>query len=121
MTLGFLLTVPNLAQRRSAEGSSSSDNIGQRAIVAAQRQDLRAGVIPLELPNVGWRSAAKAIDRLILIADDPDIGALARQQLEQHAAGAVDVLKLIDQNLLIALLYLGQRRRRLPEKAHGQQ
>src|SRR5579885_1773297 len=98
-----------LAQSHFTEGARRRDNIGERAIVAAERQDLGAGVILVKLSDIGGGCTAKAIDSLILIAHHPDIGPLASQQLEQHTAGTVHVLKFIDQYLLVALAEFGQR------------
>src|ERR1051326_4912673 len=82
--------------------------IRTRAVIAAQRQHRSARKIGGELIDIGWRSSPKSTDCLIFISHYPDIARLACQLTQQHTAGTVDILKLIDQNMLIELLLLLQ-------------
>ena len=90
----------------SAIGSSASrgddlrgsgDDGAARAVVAPERDRRRARIIAAEALEAGGIGAAKAVDRLMRIADGAEIAGRRRRELrEQPVLPRIDVLELID-------------------------
>ena len=57
-----------------------------------------AGEVALEVQDVVDVGAAKAVDRLVVIADHAHVSLLAGEQLEQPVLGMVRVLVLVDED-----------------------
>ena len=72
-------------------------------------QDARAGKILGEAQDVADVGAAPAVDGLILVADDAEIGLGAGQQAQQIVLHAVGVLIFVDVQIAEALLPGGAR------------
>ena len=138
---GFLLAVPDrrdadlvaffadVGLERLAEADfvvgdevgGGAEDVGGRAVVALELDDLGAGKILLEAEDVVDLGAAPAVDRLVVVADDADIGfarGLAlREEAQPEVLGDVAVLVLVDEDVAEAAVVLGEDLRVLAEEA----
>ncbi len=90
---------------RDREAGEAGDDLRHRAIVSLQAAALAAGEVLLsEAGHVERRRAAKAVDRLLGVADHPEIVAIRRKRRQQADAAAVHVLILVDQDVVILRL-----------------
>jgi hypothetical protein len=55
------------------------------------------------------RRAGKAVDRLVVVADDADVVALAEPEVEQRLLQQVDVLVLVDRERPVAVAEVSAR------------
>ena len=83
-------------------------DMGGRAVVFLQTDDLCAGEILLKAQDVANLGSAPAIDRLIIIPHDADVGMARRQKPEPQILGDVGVLVLIHKDEAEPALILGQ-------------
>jgi hypothetical protein len=101
------------------------EDVGGRAVIALQLDDLGARKILLEAQDVVHLGAAPAIDRLVVIADHAEVGLRRRLALRQQAQPqilrCVAVLVLVDQQVLEAPMILGEHVRLLPEQLDAEQ
>src|SRR5690348_5685454 len=97
---GLLLWLQPLTAKRLGQ----RHQIGPRAIVTAEWQDFCAGKILRELADIGGRSATEAIDSLVSISHHPDPLLLTSQFAQQDSTGAIDILELVNEDMLIFLL-----------------
>ena len=70
----------------------------------AQRDDRRAGArrrreLAREVEDAAHVGAAEAVDRLVGVADDDQVAAVAGQRLEQRDLAGVGVLVLVDEDV----------------------
>ena len=61
--------------------------------------DVRVWVVLLEIKDVADVRTAKAIDRLIVVADHRDVAVLRGEEVHEHVLGPVRVLVLVDQHV----------------------
>ena len=111
-----LLAVLALGPERLAEpplvagdeaGSGGQDMPGG-AVVALQPDHLGAGKVLLEAQDVADLGPAPAVDRLVVVADAADAVMRLRQQPEPEILRDVGVLILVHQQVLEALLIVGE-------------
>ena len=85
----------------------------RRAVVLLQLDDRGAGEVLLEVEDVVDVGSAKAVDRLVVVADDADVAALAGKQLKQPVLRVVGVLVLVDEDPAelppVALQHVGEQ------------
>ena len=106
---------------RDREAGKAGDDLRHRAIVALQPAALAAGKVLLPKPgHVEGRRTSKPIDRLLGVADHPEIAAIGPQRVQQAHAAAVHVLILIDQDVIILRLQRCADRRIFLEQLHRQ-
>ena len=79
-----------------------------RAIILLQADDLGVGIILLEIEDVLDVRAAPGVDGLVGIADHADVAMPHRQRVGEDVLGVIGVLIFVDQDVLEALLQLGQ-------------
>ena len=89
------------------------------AVVLVEHDRGEVGERVLELGDVADVGAAKAVDRLRLVADDGDLAAVLGQQDGELVLGQVGVLVLVDQDVLEALLVAAQHVGVLAEQLDG--
>ena len=87
----FLLARVDHLRRGGDDGAAG-------AIVAGEPHDLGVWMIALEPVEARRIGAAKAVDRLVGVADDADVAAGRRQQREQPILLLVDVLEFVDRD-----------------------
>ena len=92
--LGFALEVPG--DQRIGRG----ENVSCRAVVLFQQDDLRSGVVLLEVQDVVDIRAAPVIDRLVGVAGDAQVSMALRQQRADLVLYRVGVLVFVDENVL---------------------
>ena len=98
------------------------ENIGVRAVVLLQLDDVLNVKIAQQLLHVADIRAAKRIDRLVVVAHRKQRVVLSRQQLQPTVLQRVGVLELVHQNVLETLLVmLAQRRIALQQFVAAQQ
>ena len=85
------------------------ENFLARAVVLLDAQDARAGKILGKAQDVADIGAAPAVDGLVFVADDAEIGIFAGQQPQQVVLHAVGVLIFVHVNVAEALLPGGAR------------
>jgi hypothetical protein len=73
------------------------------AVVPLQQDDAGLRIVLAKAGHVAIVGAAKAIDRLVLVAHDKEVGPAAGQELDQLVLGHVGVLPLVDEDKGIAL------------------
>ena len=73
-------------------------------IVLFELDDLRVGVVALEVEDVADIGATPAEDGLVVVAYDRQVLLEAREVPKQHVLGAVRVLVLVDEDVLVAVL-----------------
>ena len=61
--------------------------------------DVRVWIVLLEIEDVADVRTAKAIDRLIVVADHRDVAVLRGEEVHEHVLGPVRVLVLVDQHV----------------------
>ena len=76
------------------------------AIVFFELEDLRALEVFFEAQDHAVIAAAPRVDRLIVVADDRDVVVLGGEQRDEAVLRDIDVLILVDQHVLEALLVL---------------
>ena len=76
------------------------------AIVLFELEDLRALEVFLEAQDHAVIAAAPGVDRLIVVADDRNVAVVGGQQRHEAILRDIDVLILVDQHVLEALLVL---------------
>ena len=69
------------------------------AIVLFEQNDLRVGVIVLEVANIAHIGAAKGVHALIIVANDEDVALLGRELLQQRILHLVGILILVGQEV----------------------
>jgi hypothetical protein len=72
-----------------------------RAVVGLEPDHLRVRISLLEVADVLARSAAEAVDRLVVVADHDDVSPAFDQQPEQLVLRQVRVLVLVDEHGLV--------------------
>ena len=88
--LGALGVVADDAVRRVEDGLA-------RSVVLLEMHDVRVWIVLLEIEDVADVRTAKAIDRLIVVADHRDVAVLRGEEVNEHVLGPVRVLVLVDQ------------------------
>lgn len=89
-------------------GGDGVDEGRRRAVVALQREPHPTGEVLFEVREVARFGAAKSVDRLARVPDGPQVRAARHQLAQQHRAGAVHILILVDEDVPYAA---AQRRR----------
>ena len=84
------------------EGGKDVNDFLPRPIVDAQLGDLRSGEIRRELGHVGGRCAAKTVDGLPCIADDPEVPPVTYKGFEKAYGRAVDILVLVHEHMFVS-------------------
>ena len=74
-----------------------------RAVARPQLDDLRSGVLALEVGQVLGAAATRAADRLVVVARGQHVAVLVAQQPQQRALGEAQLLELVDQYVPEAL------------------
>ena len=74
------------------------------AIVAFQAYDVNVGIIVLEFENVVQIAHPPAVDRLVRVAGDGQIGIFYRQRPGDGVLGEIGVLIFIDEDVAIAVV-----------------
>ena len=92
--------------RAPAASSGSSPRAGTPAPGRAQREQVLGG------------GAGEAVDRLVVVADDAEVVAVAEPVLEQRLLEQVHVLVLVDGERAVAGAELGDRAARRSRRAH---
>ncbi len=85
---------------RDDGGGAFEDDLGG-AVVLLEADGAGFGKIFFELEDVANVGAAPGVDGLVFIADDADVAVLA-EQLHELVLGAVGVLVLVDEDVLVA-------------------
>ena len=93
------------------QAGGGGEDVGGRAVILLEADDLRAREILLEAQDVGDLGAAPGIDRLVVVADAADVLALLREQAEPEILGLVGVLIFVDEDVFEALLIDARARR----------
>ncbi len=88
------------------------------AVVLLQQDGPRCGEVAVEVLDVAIIRAAPLIDRLVGIADGKDAVRIPGQLPQEAILRGVGVLELIDEDMLVAALILGQHVRPLVEQQH---
>ena len=108
-----------------ARGVARHDRVGGvedelgRAVVALELDDRGLGPVALEVEDVAQVGAAPRVDRLVVVADDREVAALARERLDPQVLRPVRVLVFVDVEVVPAILVAGEDVGRLLEQAHG--
>ena len=103
-----------------ARGVARHDGVGRvedelgRAVVALQLDDRRLRPVALEVEDVAQVGAAPRVDRLVVVADDRQVAALAGERLDPQVLRTVRVLVLVDVEVAPALLVAAPGRRGPP-------
>ena len=97
----------------------SQDPVG-RPVVLLERDDPRAGEVPLELHDVADVRSAKRVDRLVRISHCAHVSVLPAEELEQSVLGVVRVLVLVDEDVTECLPPLRERVREAFERLDGE-
>ena len=85
-------------------------NVGMRAVVLLQPDQLRAGIVALEGGHVAHVGATEGVDGLVVVAHSEQRGPTAGQQRQPAVLQVVGVLELVDEDVPEALLVvLAQR------------
>src|SRR2546429_420701 len=93
-------------------------NRRQRTVVDRQCFSASVRKVLEEVSNLRGGRSAPTVDRLPRVADDPQTFAAVRQESEQHAARAVDILVLVNQHVTVLRLQLRPYRISLAQQAH---
>ena len=93
-------------------------DLRRRAVVLLQPHDQRAREPRRHPEQVLRRRAREGVDRLVVVADDAQVVAVADPALQQRLLEQVHVLVLVDRERLVALLERGARVRILVVHAH---
>ena len=87
---------------RGEEPVRQLEDLRARSIVLRQRDDPRAGIAVGKPGQELARRAGERVDRLVLVPDDAQVGAVAEPQLEQPLLERVRVLVLVDADPALA-------------------
>ena len=79
-------------------GVGRVEDLLRGAVVLLQADDLRVGVVALELEDVADVGAAPGVDALVVVADHGEVAVLAGEQVGQAVLGVVGVLVLVHQH-----------------------
>ena len=90
------------------EARGGGQDVSGGTVVLFEADDLGAGEILFELQDVADLGPAPAVDRLVVVADAADVGAALGEQAQPQILGHVGVLVLVDQQVLEALVILGE-------------
>src|SRR3989454_2358032 len=93
----------------------------RRAIVLLELDDLGVRIVAFEIEDVPHVGAAPAEDRLIVVADDGQVLLEAGEVSQEHVLGAVGVLVLVEEDVLVAVLPLLERAVARLEQAAGEE
>jgi len=92
----------------------------RRPVVLLELDNLRIGVVALEVEDVADVGAAPAEDRLVVIANDGEVLLEPREVPQENVLGTVGVLVLVDQDVLVAVLPFLERAVARLEHAAGE-
>ncbi len=95
------------------------ENRLRRAVVLLELDDLGIGELLLEAEDVVDIGAAKAVDRLIRVADNREVAAFSGKQLEPAVLNRIGVLVLVHEDLTERLLVGAAHLREQLEHVHG--
>ena len=101
----------------------SVEDVGGAAVVLLQLDDHSVRIVLLKIENVADIRAAPAVDALVVIADNADIAAVLRKQLDQRILGEVGVLILVHVDvaeLVAVALQNGRMIRKQLQRFHQQ-
>ena len=84
------------------------ENVGRRAVVLLQADDLRAGEVAFEAQDVGDFGAAPGIDRLVVVADAAQIAARLGEELQPFVLRLVGVLIFVDEDVAETVAVAGE-------------
>ena len=96
------------------------EDLRRRAVVLLEPHDERAGKARGHRQEILRRRARERVDRLVVVADDAEVVAVAEPALEERLLQQVDVLVLVDRERAVALAEGRQRRLVLVEQADRQ-
>ena len=85
-----------------------ADDLRCRAIIAVQHMNLRARVSPWKVNDEPHVGSPKGVERLVVIADHPQVRARFHEVIEQPNLSGVDVLIFVDEHMVVRA---GDRRR----------
>lgn len=88
---------------------AEADDARGRAVVGVERDDAGAGKGVPEPEDIFAPGAAEPIDRLVVVADGHQVGALAREQADQLVLQPARILELVDHDEAEALLQRAQQ------------
>src|SRR5262249_39179166 len=88
----------------------------RRTVVLLQDDRLGTDEVRLEVQDVANVGLAPTVDRLVLVADDADALRALAQQANERVLGEIRVLKLVDEDVAVALTVAGQDARLALEK-----
>ncbi len=77
------------------------------AVVLLQADDVNLGIVSLEIQHVAEVRPAPAVDRLVRVAGDRQIGIVDRQRPGDGILGQVGVLIFVEQDKAVALVETG--------------
>ncbi len=100
------------------EAVRQRQDLRRRAVVLLQPHDQRAREARRHPEQVLRRRAREGVDRLVVVADDAELVAVADPALQQRLLEQVHVLVLVDRERPVALLERGERVRILVEHLH---
>ncbi|MFT3786786.1 MAG: hypothetical protein QM770_11565 [Tepidisphaeraceae bacterium] len=80
----------------------------RRAVILLKLDDVDLRIVALEVEDVPQVRAAPGVDALVGVADDANVAVLGRQRVREEVLGAIGVLVLVDEDVLKAVLELGQ-------------
>ena len=80
-----------------------AEDLGRRAVVALEADEPGRRVSLVEPEEVVARRPSERVDRLVLVADDPDVLAAAKPRVEERLLQRVRVLVLVDREPAISI------------------
>ncbi len=91
------------ARNLGGEGEEGVDDLADAPIVPRQPTPRSAReILAIEASHVECGGPAEPVDRLLRVADDPEIAAVAGERLEEPDAAPVHILVFVDENVLVA-------------------
>ena len=113
--LGAVASGVAVGQHRVGRG----EDLRGRAEVVGQRDDFGAGEVLGEVGQQRRVGAVPAVDRLVRVADDAQVDAVAQPALQQAVLHRVDVLELVDEQVAEAPARRGGELRVVVQRCAG--